>query len=171
VIGPHGGRGPIDAADGLRRARQQRILSIRVLIGTDPVAIRVLITTVVVVVVVVSIGAGGGRTDGSSTVSRASIAISRIASRITGDRTAGTARNRVTGTTRTTGDRMAWPRTSCVMASASAMDPAGVNGAAMETSGAHAPSTSAIAATASAAGIGVIRNERGREKNEGCSKS
>jgi hypothetical protein len=57
------------------------------------------------------------------------------------------------------------------MASASAMDPSGVNGAAMKTSGAHAPSTSAIASTAtSAAGIGIIRNERGCEKNDGRSK-
>ncbi|MBR0955027.1 hypothetical protein [Bradyrhizobium canariense] len=51
------------------------------------------------------------------------------------------------------------------------MDPSGVNGAAMKTSSAHAPSTAAIAATAAAAGIGVIRNERGREKNEGRNKS
>ncbi|MCK1548351.1 hypothetical protein IVB11_04615 [Bradyrhizobium sp. 177] len=59
------------------------------------------------------------------------------------------------------------------MASASAMDPPSVNGAAMETSGAHAPSTSAIATTTatSAAGIGIIGNERGREKNDGRNKS
>jgi len=56
------------------------------------------------------------------------------------------------------------------------MDPPRVNGAAtiataMKTSGAHAPSTSAIASTAtSAAGIGIIRNERGCEKNDGRSK-
>lgn len=58
------------------------------------------------------------------------------------------------------------------MTSASAVDPSGVNGAAMETSGAHAPSTSAIATTTtSAAGIGIIGNERGREKNDGRNKS
>src|SRR3954465_4357869 len=107
--------------------------SIRILVGADPIAVRVLITTVVVVVVVVSVGARGGRTDGGGTVSRASIAISRIASGITGDRTTGTARNGVTWTARTTGDRMAWPRTSCIVAPASAMDPSGVNGAAMKT--------------------------------------
>ncbi|WP_354055757.1 hypothetical protein [Bradyrhizobium sp. RT6a] len=47
-----------------------------------------------------------------------------------------------------------------------------MNPAAMEASGAHAPSTSAIATTAtSAAGIGIIGNERGREKNDGRNKS
>ncbi|WP_167552264.1 hypothetical protein [Bradyrhizobium sp.] len=51
------------------------------------------------------------------------------------------------------------------------MDPPGVNSAAMKTSGAHAPSTPAIAATTAAASIGVIRNERGREKNDGRNKS
>jgi hypothetical protein len=57
------------------------------------------------------------------------------------------------------------------------MDPPRVNGAAtiataMETSGAHAPSTSAIATTAtSAAGIGIIGNEHCREKNDGRNKS
>jgi hypothetical protein len=145
--------------------------SIWILVGADPVSVRVLIAAIVVVVIVVSVSARGGRTDGGSTVSRASIAVSRIASRIAGDRTAGTARNGVTGATRTTSDRMAWPRTSCVMASASAMDPPGVNGAAMETSGAHAPSTPPIAAATAAASIGVIRNERGREKNDGRNKS
>src|SRR3954447_18749330 len=161
----------------VRWVRQQRILSIRVLVGTDPVAVRVLITTVVVVVVVVPVGARGGRTDSSSAVSRASIAISRIASGITGDRAAGTARNGVTGAARTTGYGMARPRTSCVMASASAMDPPRVNGAAtiataMETSGAHAPSTSPVTSTAtSAAGVGIIGSERGCEKNDGRSES
>jgi len=56
------------------------------------------------------------------------------------------------------------------------MDPPRVNGAAtiataMKTSGAHAPSTSAIATTAAPAGVGVIWNERGCEKNEGRSES
>jgi hypothetical protein len=155
----------------VRWTRQQHFPLIGILVGANPIAVRVLITTIVVVVIVVPVGARRGRTDGSSSVSRASVAISRIAAGIAGDGAAGTARNGVTRTTRTTGNRMAWPRTSCVMASASAMDPSGVNGAAMKTSGAHAPSTSAIASTAtSAAGIGIIRNERGCEKNDGRSK-
>jgi hypothetical protein len=54
------------------------------------------------------------------------------------------------------------------MAPTAAMDPPGVHPAAaiattVEASGAHAPSTAAIAATtaASAAGVGIIGNERG----------
>jgi len=160
----------------VRWTRQQHFPLIGILVGANPIAVRVLITTIVVVVIVVPVGARRGRTDGSSSVSRASVAISRIAAGIAGDGAAGTARNGVTRTTRTTGNRMAWPRTSCVMASASAMDPPRVNGAAtiataMKTSGAHAPSTSAIATTAAPAGVGVIWNERGCEKNEGRSES
>jgi hypothetical protein len=140
------------------------------LVGTDPVAVRVLITTVVVVVI--PVGSHGGRTDGS-TVSSAAVAVAGIvaATGITSDRTAGTTRDGVTWTARTTrtaGDRVAWPRTACVMASTAAMDPPGVHPAAaiaatVEASGAHAPSTAAIAATtaASAAGVGIIGNERG----------
>jgi hypothetical protein len=137
--------------------------SVWILVGTDPVAVRVLIASVVVVVI--PIGSHCGRADGSA-VSRATVAISRIASGITSDRTAGTTRNGVAWTARTTGDWMARAGTSCVVASAAAMNSPGVHPATVKASAAHAAATAAAHP-----GIGIIGNERGREKNDGRNES
>src|SRR5258708_6487294 len=122
------------------------------ILRTDPIAVCVVITAIVVIVVVVSIGSHGGRA-GGSTVGYTAPAVARIAS----DRTAGTPRNGVTWTARTTGDGMARSWAPDTIA------------ATVEAPGAHASSTATIAATtaATATGVGIIGDESGGEKNEG----